>query len=255
MEEVREQYKRRKDEKERKMVGRKIVSDAADGSNGKTAFDALMRSKPGSSLQRSPAKLTKGKRGRPKGSVSKNKKMASRKVGQDDASTHVDEMSHEEQPLEISNDHQPNQESGVDREVFDALPDELKEEVRDQMKSRPLASTSKRALFEESESNSRASETSLRGERAVLHSVDIETTAESTQEMDLEKGDSKRVPTFCGETKLSKLRPLLKSWLASAPLPKEDDVQMLGNFLKDLVIAWKLDMAHVVLKCLHRLGV
>lgn len=66
MEEVREQYKRRKEEKERKMVGRQIVSDAAleTGSNGKTAFDALMRSKPGSSLKSSPAKLTKGKRGR-----------------------------------------------------------------------------------------------------------------------------------------------------------------------------------------------
>ena len=255
MEEVREQYKRRKEEKERKVVGRKIVSDAAleTGSNGKTAFDALMRSKPGSSLKSSPAKLTKGKRGRPKGSVSKNKKVASKQVGQDNASKHANAMSHQEEPLENSNDYQSNQESEVDMEVFDALPDDLKKEVRDQMNARPLASTSKRALFEES--NSRASESSLMGEKAVLHSVDIEAAEESTQEMDLEKDDNKRVPTFCGETKMSKLRPLLKSWLASAPLPKEDDVQLLGNFLKDLVIDWKLDMAHVLLRCLHRLGI
>merc|ERR1712130_99558 len=67
MEEVRDQYKRRKEEKEREMVGGKIALDT--GSNEKTAFDALMRSKPGPSMKSSPAKLIKGKRGRPKGSV------------------------------------------------------------------------------------------------------------------------------------------------------------------------------------------
>jgi len=242
MAEVREQYKRRKEEKERK-----LVSDAAlkTGSKEKTVFDALMKQKPGPSLKSSPPKPIKGKRGRPKGSINKNKKAASKKGGQDNVSKHADLMSHQEEPMENSND----QESEVDMEVFDALPDDLKKEVEDQIKGRPLASISKRVLFEES--NSRASDSSLRGETALLQSVDIETTADSTQEMDLEK-TAKRIPTFCGESKMSKLRPLLKSWLTSAPMPSEDDVQMLGNFLKDLVIDWKLDMAHVLLKCLHR---
>jgi len=246
MVEVREQYKRRKEEKERK-----LVSDAAlkTGSKEKTVFDALMKQKPGPSFKSSPTKPIKGKRGRPKGSINKNKKAASKKGGQDNVSKHTDLMSHQEEPMENSNEHHSNQESEVDMEVFDALPDDLKKEVEDQMKGRPLASTSKRVLCEES--NSRASESSLIGETALQQSVDIETTADSTQEMDLEK-TAKRVPTFCGESKMSKLRPLLKSWLTSAPLPSEDDVQMLGNFLKDLVIDWKLDMAHVLLRCLHR---
>ena len=248
MEEVREQYKRRKEERERK-----LASDAAlkTESKEKTVFDALMKQKPGSSLKSSPAKPTKGKRGRPKGSVNKNKKVASKKGGQDNLSKYADEISHQEEPIENSNDHHSNQESEVDMEVFDALPDDLKKEVQDQMKGRPLASTSKRVLFEES--NSRASESSLRGETALQQSVDTETTADSTQEMTVEKTD-KRTPTFCGVSEMSKLRPLLKSWLASAPLPAEDDVQLLGSFLKDLVIDWKLDMAHVLLRCLHRLG-
>ena len=245
MEEVRDQYKRRKEEKEREMVGEKIALDT--GSNEKTAFDALMRSKPGPSMKSSPAKLIKGKRGRPKGSVSKNKKMTSKTVVQDNVSKQIEV----EEPLENSNDRHSNQESEVDMEVFNSLPDDLKQEVRNQMNERPtMTSTSKRILFEES--NSRASES--REEISLLHSVDIETTADSTQEMNSEKDDNKRIPTFCGETEVSKLRPLLKSWLASAPFPKEDDVQLLGNFLKDLVIDWKLDMAHVLLKCLHRLG-
>merc|ERR550517_2060982 len=251
MEEVREQYKRRKEEKERKMVELKISSDGALKTRSKemTVFDALMKQKPGFSLKSSPAKPTKGKRGRPKGSVNKNKKVTAKKGGQDNLSKYADEISHQEEPIENSNDHHSNQESEVDMEVFDALPDDLKKEVQDQMKGRPLASTSKRVLFEES--NSRASESSQRGETALLHSVDIETTADSTQEMDMEKTE-KRIPTFCGESEMSKLRPLLKSWLSSAPLPAEDDVRLLGNFLKDLVIDWKLDMAHVVLRCLHR---
>ena len=252
MEEVREQYKRRKEEKERKMVELKISSDGALKTRSKemTVFDALMKQKPGPSLKSSPAKPTKGKRGRPKGSVNKNKKVASKKGGQDNLSKYADEISHQEEPIENSNDHHSNQESEVDMEVFDALPDDLKKEVQDQMKGRPLASTSKRVLFEES--NSRASESSLRGETVPLHSV--ETTADSTQEMIVEKTD-RRTPTFCGVSEMSKLRPLLKSWLSSAPLPAEDDVQLLGNFLKDLVIDWKLDMAHVVLRCLHRLDI
>ena len=255
MEEVREQYKRIKEEKERTLLGRKIDSDTAllktESKKGKTAFDALMRLKPGSSLKSSPVKLPKGKRGRPKGSVSKNKKMAPKKVGQDNLSKYVDEMSHQEEPMENSNDHQSNQESEVDMEVFDALPNDLKKEVQDQMKNTPPALISKIGLFGE-DSNSRASESSLRGETAPPESVDIETTADSTQELDFEKVN-RRIPTFCGESNISKLRPLLKSWLVSAPFPKEDDVQLLGNFLKDLVIDWKLDMAHVLLKCLHRL--
>ena len=55
---------RMKEEKEREMVGEKIALDT--GSNEKTAFDALMRSKPGPSMKSSPAKLIKGKRGRPR---------------------------------------------------------------------------------------------------------------------------------------------------------------------------------------------
>jgi len=241
MAEVREQYKRRKGEKERKLVSNASLKT---GSKEKTVFDALMKQKPGPSLKSSPPKPIKGKRGRPKGSINKNKKAGSKKGGQEN-STHADLMSHQEEPMENSNDQEPE----VDMEVFDALPDDLKKEVEDQMKGRPLNSTSKRVLFEES--NSRASDSSLRGETALLQSVDIETTADSTQEMELEKTE-KRIPTFCGESKMSKLRPLLKSWLTSAPLPSEDDVQMLGNFLKDLVIDWKLDTAHVLLRCLHR---
>ena len=251
VEEVREQYKRKKEDRERKVVEREIVpvTGLKIENEGKTAFDALMRPKLDSSLKSSPVKLNKGKRGRPKGSVNKNKKVDSKKAGHDNVSKDATEMPCQEESIENNNDQHSNQETEFDMDVFDALPEDLKKEVQDQMKGRPLASASKRVLFEES--NSRASESSLVGETHSVESVGIETTSDSTQEMIVGKGDT-RIPTFCGETEVSKLRPLLKSWLTAAPMPKEDDVQLLGNFLKDLVIAWKLDKAHVLLKCLHR---
>ena len=135
-------------------------------------------------------------------------------------------------------------------EVFEALPEYLQKEVQDQMKERPIASTSRRVLFEDS--NSRASDSSLKIEAQPVSDY-VETTTDSTQDTLLEKR-KKNVPMFCGETTISRVRPLLKSWLASGNLPKENDLQMLGNFLKDLVLACKLDMAHILLKCLHRCG-
>ena len=105
-------------------------------------------------------------------------------------------------------------------------------------------------MFEDS--NSRASDSSLKIEAQPVSDY-VEATTDSTQDTLLEKR-KKKVPMFCGETTISRVRPLLKSWLASGNLPKENDLQMLGNFLKDLVLACKLDMAHILLKCLHRCG-
>ena len=239
VEEVREQYKRKREGNGSALNG--------GGNAGKTAFDALMKSKQGLSMKSSPAKLSKGKRGRPKGSVNKIKKGGRKKDGCDPG-LRATLVSNPGEPL--VDDHCSNQEAVVDMEVFEALPDYLKQEVQDQIKERPIASTSRRVLFEDS--NSRASDSSLKIEAQPVSDY-VETTTDSTQDTLLEKR-KKKVPMFCGETTISGVRPVLKSWLASGNLPKENDLQMLGNFLKDLVLACKLDMAHILLKCLHRCG-
>ena len=200
VEEVREQYKRKREGNGSALNG--------GGNAGKTAFDALMKSKQGLSMKSSPAKLSKGKRGRPKGSVNKIKKGGRKKGGRDPA---LKETLVSNPGEALVDDHCSNQEAVVDMEVFEALPDYLKQEVQDQMKERPIASTSRRVLFEDS--NSRASDSSLKIE-AQLVSDYVETTTDSTQDTLLEKR-KKNVPMFCGETTISRVRPLLKSWLAS----------------------------------------
>ena len=211
--EVRQQYARRE--------GRKGKS--------RTAFDKMMRTSPKKAA--SPVKQGKGKRGRPKGSVSKT---GTRKTGKK-----VGTKSGEVGAGSISGESAPLLPAGVDMEVFNSLPQELRKEVEAQMRLRHVlpASTSSRKLVYE-DSNSRASNMG----KTFLDDGDSRTSVGRLEETSQEDGgqakqkappqgsaqsQAKRPPQFCGRTEVAELRPLLKAWLRSTDSP----LQVAARFL------------------------
>jgi len=245
---------------------RRGASATATTSSSKTAFDELMRSTTlRTTARNSPVKATRGKRGRKKGAAIVRKVQA--KVVEERVPEREEQVRVEEE---------------VDMEVLAALPEDLRREVEEQMKSRnlslpgtsrnvpatskalpgtskapastsnalpgtsrarastsrALASTSSRKLFEDS--LSRASTSAADNEEAQ------DTAAEDAA------GAAKGPPEFCGARGVSGVRPLLRAWVASTTEPVAEDAAMLGDFLKDLVIAWRLDTVLVLIKALHR---
>ena len=219
--EVRQHYVRSKEVKE--------ANKSLTVVKTKTAFDKLMRFVPKKAT--SPLKAAKGKRGRPKGSTNDKSKRLHKSPK--------------------SGPNKSNLPEGVDMEVFNSLPEELRKEVEGQLRPRALVSTSRKILFENSNSKTPIFEDS----RSKPIGVEVENSQSSAPSLLGEKSKSvepQGPPQFCGQSGVSGLRPLLKSWLSSTSSPLQEDIAMLGDFLKDLVIAWRLDMVSVLLKILHR---
>jgi hypothetical protein len=193
---------------------------APDGVRVRTAFDQLMGPK-----KLSPVKPSRGKRGRKKGSVNSTVTKKPQPRVTNEASNHT---------------------SDVDMEVFNALPEELKKEVEEQMQQKPRARrplASRKVLFEDTSSCSKVS--------LVTNTENTLDTSQDATALPSEPAPA-RIPQFCGQTEVSGVRPLLKAWLASAAEPLPHDVQLLGDFLKDLVLAGRLETVPVLLRCLHR---
>jgi len=217
----------------------------------KTAFDAIMKTSP---VKTNPS-LGKGKskRGRKKGLAK---------------TSEVKSMNAERSPnkpvqVEYDNNLDLEDNNSVDMEVLDALPASIRAEVEAQMKSNaaianlkaksvnsksksaknnPKASTS-RALFEDSNSNSEPAWVPESKDESVIAS-EMKSTSQEVEQTS--------PPSFCGKTTITEIRPLLKEWIASSSQPLEDDIQMLTDFLKDLIQNWKIDLVQILLKCLHR---
>ena len=208
--EVREQYARRREGRQGK---------------SRTAFDKMMRTSPKKAA--SPVKQGKGKRGRPKGAVNKTgTRKTGKKVGTKSGA--IGEIGAAAGPSCGAS--VPLLPAGVDMEVFNSLPQDLREEVEAQMRPRHVAaSTSSRKLVYE-DSNSKASNMG----KTFLDDGDSRTSVgrleETTQEDGGQAGlkappqgsaqsQAKRPPQFCGRTEVAELRPLLKAWLSSTDSP------------------------------------
>jgi len=60
------------------------------------------------------------------------------------------------------------------------------------------------------------------------------------------------VPSFCGHTELTEIRPMLKEWFSSTTSPDDDDVQLLASFLHASVTIWRIDLVSVIVKTIYR---
>jgi len=191
----------------------------------KSAFDAIMSVKNSPTKSTSPTKTVKGKRGRKKGSVNNEKKLRT------ESSTTMSPKKSIKK-IVMSNNIDLEDNNSVDMEVFNALPDDIKSEVESQMR---------RNEVKEAKLNEVTSETN--SEEADSQSNTIEEKPPNI---------SFSIPTFCGKSSIEDIRPLLKEWISSTDVPAEDDINMLGEFLSNLIKSWNLDLVQMLLKCLHR---
>ncbi|CAG0902746.1 unnamed protein product [Darwinula stevensoni] len=73
-----------------------------------------------------------------------------------------------------------------------------------------------------------------------------------TENIKIGEQEKKKAANLCGETETDALRELLHQWVASGPIPQEEDVQVLSSFLCDLIQEGELEKTLLLLKRLHR---
>merc|ERR1712133_25717 len=124
--------------------------------------------------------------------------------------------------------------NSVDMEVFNALPEDIKSEVEAQMKRNEAKETKLNEVTFEANDSQETDNRNIAGEEKPNNDPKFST------------------PTFCGKTSIEDIRPLLKEWISSTDVPAADDINMLANFLANLIKSWNLDLVQILLKCLHR---
>jgi len=205
---------------------------AANPARTKTAFDALM-------TVTSPRKDIKSGRGRKKGSVNRSKKLNSpKKFG---AKTAI--SGH----LETEED---SSAASVDVDVFNSLPEDLKAEVAAQMKmiGGQIDSNSKETLVR-SEAKTIDNK---KGAPVKKHKSCPGNKTARRENRKYEEKSQEYLPSFMGKTGRENIRALLKDWISSTESPVSDDINLLNNFLSDLIKNREIDLVRILIKCLHR---
>jgi len=210
------------------------------GNKTKSAFDAIMKSSPIKN-GRSPIKISKGKRGRKKGSVKLSKGVVSGNIKSPKKLVII----------ELDNNLDIEDNNSVDMEVLNALPESIRVEVEAQMKSNEAISISK-SKYNSSKHKVSASRALFEVSNSAPKLVPVTIVVKEPEYETSQEGENKGPPTFCGQTTVSEIRPLLKEWIASSPVPMEDDLQMMSDFFKDLICSWRIDSVQILLKCLCR---
>ena len=193
-----------------------------------TAFDAIMNVQ-----NTSPSKLAKGKRGRPKKGTTNVKgalKAASPRKVAARATVSGGNIDLEDN-------------SSVDLDVLAALPDDIKAEVESQMKRN------------EAKNNRNASEKPTAPPQPITEypaATETPETATASEVVVSGSNSEDGTPSFCGKTSIEEIRPLLKEWIKSADRPQFEDVNMLSDFLKELIKSWRMDVVQILLRTLHR---
>ena len=193
-----------------------------------TAFDAIMNVQ-----NTSPSKPAKGKRGRPKKGTTNVKgalKAASPRNVAAKATVSGGNIDLEDN-------------SSVDLDVLAALPDDIKAEVESQMKRN------------EAKNNRNASEKPTAPPQPITEypaATETPDTATASEVVVSGSNSEDGTPSFCGKTSIEEIRPLLKEWIKSADRPQFEDVNMLSDFLKELIKSWRMDVVQILLRTLHR---
>ena len=202
----------------------------ANPAGTKTAFDALM-------TVTSPRKDIKSRRGRKKGSVNRAKKLNSpKKVG---AKTAV--FGH----LETEDDGSC---ASVDIDVFNSLPENIKAEVAAQMKM--LSGKIEPDNSKETTVGTSAETVDKKTEGPVKHRKGKKKVLREKRKY--EEESQEYLPSFMGRTGLENIRALLKDWVSSTDCPVSDDLNLLDDFLLDLIKNREIDLVRILIKCLHR---
>ena len=192
----------------------------------KTAFDALMQGT-------SPKKDTKPRAGRKKGSVNKTKKINTpTKLGT-------------KTPVFSNFNHEDS--NSVDIDVFNSLPDDIKNEIQVQMSSARLESKRKENQVRES------TEFKITDpENKVPDRESPNGWEESLQPEEFRQDDADYSPSLMGRTGIEEIRPLLKEWISSTKCPLPDDLKLLEDFFSNLIKSGEIDLLRILIKCLHR---
>ena len=189
-----------------------------------TAFDQIMKNGP---TKTSPLKTIGSKRGRKKGST--NKKPSTSTSPKKPIKKNIPK-NNENLDLYDSN--------SVDMDVFNCLPDDIKNEIETQMKINENITSNDRSFDQEQEYEPDQDEEEL----------DRPTNSE-TEDL---YGIDDPLPTFCGKSTIEDIRPMLKAWIFSNKPPNIEDIELLLEFLSDLIKIWRIDFVQILLKCMHR---
>ena len=189
-----------------------------------TAFDQIMKNGP---TKTSPLKTIGSKRGRKKGST--NKKPSTSTSPKKPIKKNIPK-NNENLDLYDSN--------SVDMDVFNCLPDDIKNEIETQMKINENITSKDRSFDQEQEYEPNQDEEEL----------DRPTDSE-TEDL---YGIDDPLPTFLGKSTIEDIRPMLKAWIFSNKPPNTEDIELLLEFLSDLIKIWRIDFVQILLKCLHR---
>jgi len=150
----------------------------------------------------------------------------------------------------------------VDIDVFNALPSEIQNELRRNSPKKVNMGASTSALVGTSRVSNPLREHDQFDHQDVKTSPKVEGNLDASSSK-IEEGTINQIsntrdevseggPSFCGAKTIGEIRPLLKEWLKSTATPLMEDIEMIAEFLKELVKAWNLQLVEVVLRCLSR---
>lgn len=143
--------------------------------------------------------------------------------------------------------------SQIDPTVFNALPDDVKQEIMDayNRESHPLNVVSMQKSPKKSPAKNK---TKVKKHKKLNANIKHSTCQPNRSELQtVTKRECIQVPTLCGVSSLEGIKKLLSEWVASSIIPQDDDTIVFTQYAIDVVKERNLEKLDRIVKHLHRL--